>query len=326
VRRAPAHAGRLRAWERLAFALVFALMAVFVVAVTMSAAGSAKARLASQAHPPASIATGHVRPVQVGPGTAEPDSSGAQSGTGVTAAALDRLLATAMRPVIRHDAGHIAVGVVDVSTGARAVYDGRRHFAAGSIEKADILASLLLDHQRAGTPLTTQEAALAGPMIENSDDDDAAADLWSLAGGHAGVAAASITLGLSHTILGPSLAWGLTRTTVTDQLRLLADLTASSSPLSAASRDYELGLMDNVQESQNWGVSAAASPGTGYAIKDAWLPDPDLWVINSIGVVDYDGQQLLIAALSDDQPTQADGIAAVSAAAATAAKVITRTP
>jgi hypothetical protein len=324
VRRAPAHAGRLRAWERLAFALVFALMAAFVVVVTMSAAGSAKTQSASQAHPSASIHAGHSEQVQGGSGNAEPDSSGAQSGTGLTAAALDRLLAAAMRPVVRDDTGHIAVGVVDVSTGARAVYNGWRHFRAGGIEKADILASLLLDHQRAGAPLTTQEAGLAVPMIENSDDN-AAADLWSLAGGNAGVAAANVKLGLSHTIMDPPEYWSLTRTTVIDQLRLLTDLTAPSSPLSAAGRAYELGLMENVQESQNWGVSAAASPGTSFDLKDGWLPDPDLWVINSIGVVDYDGQQLLIAALSDHQPTQASGIAAVSAAAATAAKVITRT-
>jgi hypothetical protein len=325
MRRAPAHAGRLRTWERLAFGLVFALMAAFVVVVTMSAAGSAKTQPASQAHSSASIHAGHSQPELGASGTAEPDSSGAQSGTGWTDATLNRLLAVAMRPVVRDDTGHIAVGVLDVSTGARAVYDGARHFRAGGIEKADILASLLLSQQRTGLPLTSREAGLAVPMIENSDDN-AAADLWILAGGNAGVAAANVKLGLSHTILDPPEYWSLTRTTVIDQLRLLTDLTASSSPLSAAGRDYELGLMQNVQEGQNWGVSAAASPGTSYAIKDGWLPDPDLWVINSIGVLDYDGQQLLIAALCDDQPTQASGIAAVSAAAATAAKVITRTP
>jgi hypothetical protein len=37
VRRPPAHAGRLTGWERLAFAVVFLLMVVYIVAVTVSA-------------------------------------------------------------------------------------------------------------------------------------------------------------------------------------------------------------------------------------------------------------------------------------------------
>ena len=35
--RRPAHAGRLTRWERLAFALVFVLMVVYVLAVTVAA-------------------------------------------------------------------------------------------------------------------------------------------------------------------------------------------------------------------------------------------------------------------------------------------------
>jgi hypothetical protein len=47
--------------------------------------------------------------------------------------------------------------------------------------------------------------------------------------------------------------WGLTSTTVDDQLRLLADLTSRNSPLSAQSRFYELGLMRHVAADQGWG-------------------------------------------------------------------------
>ena len=38
--RRPAHAGRLTRWERLAFAVVFVLMVVYVLAVTISAVRS----------------------------------------------------------------------------------------------------------------------------------------------------------------------------------------------------------------------------------------------------------------------------------------------
>ncbi len=111
---------------------------------------------------------------------------------------------------------------------------------------------------------------------------------------------------------------------MTDQLQLLTDLSAGSSPLDAASREFELGLMANVQASQRWGVPAAASPGTGYAVKDGLLPDPRLWVVNSIGIVQRDGQELLIAVLSDGNPDAAAGIERAQLAAVTAARVITR--
>jgi hypothetical protein len=301
------------------FALVFALMAAFVVAVTVSAAHKGKPGSGGSDSPSVNTATGRLQPVAAGGGTAGQEGSGQRA----TQDSLDTRLAAAVRPLVRTDAGHFAVGVIDVSTGARAIFDGSRHFHTASIEKADILATLLLQHQRSGTPVTNQEAALAVPMIENSDDD-AATDLYDAIGGVAGIVAANGQLGLTHTLMGPAGYWGLTRTTVADQLRLLTDLTGKNSPLSLASRDYELGLMENVEPSQRWGVSSAASPGTSYAIKDGWLPDPSLWVINSIGILKHDGQRLLIAVLSNGQPTEAAGIALDSAAAADAARVITK--
>ena len=80
--------------------------------------------------------------------------------------------------------------------------------------------------------------------------------------------------------------------------------------------------MKHVEPDQSWGVTAAATPGTSSAVKNGWLPDPQLWVINSIGVVHYEGQVLLVAVLSDDQPTEAGGIAQVEAAASSAAKAV----
>jgi hypothetical protein len=319
VRHGPAHAGKLPAWERLVFAVVFAMMVAFVVVVTVAVARSGPPQASGRVRPPAGAATGggsqtgRVQPAEAkGPDPADSDSR----------ARLDRKLTHALRTVIAADPGHLAVGVIDTASGAEAVYGAHRAFHTASIVKADILATLLLQNQQAGTPVSDQEAAQAVPMIENSDDD-AATDLWQQIGTGDALAAANVQLGLSHTVPGPTGYWGLTRTTVVDQLRLLTDLTARKSPLTTASKDYELGLMENVQQGQQWGVSAAATPGTSYAVKDGWLPDPSLWVINSIGVVLHDGHQLLIAVLSNDQPTEAAGIATVSAAAAAAARMIT---
>jgi hypothetical protein len=77
--------------------------------------------------------------------------------------------------------------------------------------------------------------------------------------------------------------------------------------------------MCHVEPDQAWGVTAAATPRTLAAVKNGWLPDPQLWVVNSIGVIRHDGQVLLVAVLSDDQPTEAGGIAQAKAAAVAAA-------
>ena len=188
--------------------------------------------------------------------------------------------------------------------------------------KVEILASLLLADQRAATPLSDADADLAAQMIETSSDD-AASDLWAAIGAGGGLASADASLGLRHTTPGPGGYWGLTTTTAGDQLRLLRALTTPHSPLDARSRDYELDLMRNVIAGQNWGVSAAASPGSLLTIKDGWLPDPSLWVVNSIGVVDHDGQRLLMVVLSSGQPTEAAGIAQDQAAAQAAADAVT---
>jgi len=316
VKRAPSHAGRLPVWERMIFALAFAVMVAFVVGVTVSATKLGSQAALDTARPALRSVAGRA------PAIVASGASGLQATPGKDRGAeLDRRLAAALAPMLRTLPGHLAVGVIDTTTGAEAVYGAHRHFHTASIVNVDILAAVLLRSQQQGTPLTAAEAELAVPMMENTNDGDAT-DLLDLIGGSSAVEAANAALGLSHTSMGPAMYWGLTRTTIGDQLRLLSDLTSAGSPLSSASQDYELALMENVQPGQQWGVSAAASQGTTYAIQDGWMSDPALWVVNSIGVVWHDGQRLLIAVLSSGQPTEADGIATDQVAAVAAARVI----
>ena len=327
----PGHAGGLPLWERLAFAVVLAIMVVFVVVLTISAARAHERRpggaagTATPGQPAQALERGRPgRTAQAG-GTSGSSGQSGQSrhgGSHGLRAGWDRRLTAALAPIRRTQTGDLAVGVSDVSTGVTAVYGDRLGFHTASIVKVDILASLLLASQRAGTPISDANADLAAQMIETSSDD-AATDLWTAIGAGGGLATADASLGLRHTTPGPGDYWGLTTTTAGDQLRLLRALTTAHSPLDARSRDYELDLMRNVISGQNWGVSAAASPGSVLTIKDGWLPDPSLWVVNSIGVVDHDGQRLLMVVLSSGQPTEAVGIAQDQAAARAAADWIT---
>lgn len=80
----------------------------------------------------------------------------------------------------------------------------------------------------------------------------------------------------------------------------------AQSPLSAASRHYELSLMRSVEPGEKWGVTAAADPGSGPAVKNGWLPDgpPGLWVINSIGVLRHGPPPRQRRPQSPSQPAQ----------------------
>ena len=236
----------------------------------------------------------------------------------------DARLAAALTLVLRDYTGRAAVGVTDQATGVTAVYHGTESFDTASIVKADILAVLLLQLQQAGASIGAADRQLAARMIEDSDNAAASA-LWAVVGEGPGLKAGNAALGLNQTVPGPGGYWGLTTTTITDQLRLLAVLTSARSPLSAAARGYELSLMRDVEAGQNWGITKAASTGTRPAVKNGWLPvgPQGLWVINSIGVLRHDGQRLLVAVLSSGQPAEAAGISQVQAAARAAAASVT---
>ncbi|AHI00799.1 serine hydrolase [Kutzneria albida] len=234
----------------------------------------------------------------------------------------DDALAEALAPVLANLTGQLSVGVLDVSTGTSASYNGKQSFTTASIVKADILAVLLLQTQQQGISLTSGQQQAAQQMIENSDNDSATA-LWDEAGSEAGMRAANTRFGLTATDPGADDYWGLTTTTVGDQLQLLTALTTSRSPLSQAARSYAIGLMSNIEPDQVWGVSAAADRGTTPVLKNGWLPvdaDNDLWAVNSIGQVVSGGHTFLIAVLSGSQPDEDTGIAQVSAAAKAAVK------
>jgi len=244
-----------------------------------------------------------------------PASPSASPSVAATAAPDAALLAAAAQAN-----GAVSVAVTDLSTGQSLEYGAPSHgFATASIVKVDILSTLLLQAQDQHTTLTQSQESLATTMIENSDNDSATA-LWNDIGQQSGLNAANQRFGLTSTTGGTDGNWGLTSTTSADQLRLLRQVFTSDSLLSTASRSYIQGLLAQVESDQRWGVSAAAS-GSDYAVKNGWLPRSatGLWVINSIGRVERNGQELLIAVVSDGNLSESDGISLVQSVAQAAA-------
>ncbi|MFJ9379596.1 serine hydrolase [Streptomyces sp. NPDC101455] len=257
----------------------------------------------AMAGPAAAAVTG--TPMRSGAGTTQASAQPTgKSEARVTTAVLD----------LDHPAGKPQVRGKDVP------YD------TASIIKVDILATLLLQAQDAGRGLTEQERTRAEAMIEHSDNDAATA-LWREIGLAPGLEAVNKRLGLSSTVGGAGGTWGLTRTTVSDQIRLLRavftdDTTSSTSGsvLTATSRNYIRTLMTRIAAGQSWGVSAASDSGAGWALKNGWLQrsTTGLWDINSVGRVTSGTHHYLVVVLSDGNTSMTGGIATVEHAARTA--------
>jgi beta-lactamase class A len=211
--------------------------------------------------------------------------------------------------------GTVRVAVYDLATGHEWSLGAGTAQAEASVVKVDILEALLAQRP-AG--LTAEDQSLAQQMIEDSDND-AATSLWDLVGGSTGIGAYNTQAGLTQTT--PSLCvvcsgfpwpgWGLTTTTPQDQIALLRRLIEPGGPLTASERQYALSLMENVTQDQQWGVSSGVPAGVTVALKNGWLPLDEAnnnWQINSIGWVNGDGRDYLLAMLSTGNPSEQYGI------------------
>jgi beta-lactamase class A len=230
-----------------------------------------------------------------------------QNGTAGLTAALESADATTT--------ANLALAVINEGTGETYEYNADTRFDTASIVKVEILAVLLFQTQQTERELSTTERTLAAAMLKNSDND-AASRLWTAIGTERGFAAGAESLGLTATVAGTDGYWGTTRTTASDQARLLVTIADPEGPLDPSRASYLLGLMGAVQEDQSWGVSAAARSDERVELKNGWVTGSDLtWITNSVGRITGEDGAVSIAVLSDGHATMDDGVEAVEAAA-----------
>jgi hypothetical protein len=232
--------------------------------------------------------------------------------------------------------GGLSVAAYNTSTGTTYSAGATSGMITASVIKLELLETMLLQHENSHTALTSYENSIATTMIENSNNDSAE-DVFEDDGDRAGVVAAEPALGLSSTLTVPGSTdyWGLTTTSAPQQLVLLNNLVSKTSPLDAASQQYALNLMRNVEADQRWGVGVVADPGTDFANKNGWLSvdntngpdeqDDGRWIVTSVGVITVHGQQVLMAAFSEHQPSMAAGVTLVQSLARAVAAVVAPT-
>jgi hypothetical protein len=216
----------------------------------------------------------------------------------------------------RRPGSFVGLAVADPAERLTCALNQSVHFYAASVVKVTILSALLLKEGGPGH-LTRAQRNLAYLMITQSSNS-AAQTLWE----EVGVSHVQRFLneaGMGQTILNN--AWGLTRITAHDELRLLQLLTSRGTVLSNASRSYVLSLMSQVIASERWGVSAAAPSNVTVHIKNGWLPYPRAidWRINSIGAFTGNGISYQIVILTgppdDEGQGESYGIQTIEAAA-----------
>ncbi|MGW0996907.1 serine hydrolase [Streptomyces sp. NPDC002520] len=263
--------------------------------------------------------------VAVGPLHATPAAAATTTNTTVTTTSTDSRPAAAGFPASVQAKGkeRVTAAVLDLDGAGRTphVYGDDTPYDTASIVKVDILATALLQAQDSGHPLTARERTQAEAMIKHSDNAAANA-LWRKIGRAPGLDAANKRLGLADTQGGPGPKWGLTRTTASDQIRLLRAVfdsgpttrAAAAPALDADSRTYLRTQMSGIAPEQSWGVSAATD--SRWALKNGWLQrnTTDLWDVNSVGRITKGGHRYLVAVLSDGSKSMPEGVALVERA------------
>ncbi len=227
--------------------------------------------------------------------------------------------------------GVAQVAVFNRSTGTTATYaNGKATQVTASIVKVDILAMWLHRYEEqgvaipAGIPYSIQY--LMQQMIEASNNAAATA-LFYYGGGCDALTAFNTLIPTKATTVGCETAtyygWGNTTTTAADQVAIMKTFALANPVLGPDARAYGLGLMENVQSTQRWGVScgpwgvlcyppdyAVPVPSVTVALKNGWKYVPTCaaqdetcpWQINSIGAITGMGRDYVIAILTTNNP------------------------
>ena len=217
--------------------------------------------------------------------------------------------------------GRVTAAVYDIETGREYLFQPQYAMKTASTVKVDILATALHQAQLAHHPLPANEAAAAVPMITQSDNN-AAADLYHDIGGWSAIGPFDKSIGMTRTTPNDEGYFGETFTTAADQITLLKQIMLPGGELSAASRRYEYELMRHVIPSQRWGITGGVPANAHVAIKNGWLPESTGWHVNSIGRVQGDGRNYLIAVYTEWDPSWDYGIDTIEQVAAAAWKAM----
>ncbi len=200
----------------------------------------------------------------------------------------------------RGRAGIVSLAVVNSEGELRGMRENRR-YAAASVVKAMLLAAEVRRLKRAGEGIDSTTDSLLTSMITVSDNE--AADAIYARVGDQGLFDVAGRAGMTRfTVAGH---WGNAQIAAADMARFFGDLDRA---FARRHREYAKGLLGSIDESQSWGIPAAAGDRWAVRFKGGWLPDHAL-VHQAAELRERDGnRELAIVVLTDDQPAHDYGV------------------
>jgi len=204
-------------------------------------------------------------------------------------------------------------------------YNPDQTHITASIVKVEILA-MIQQYWGSVDAIPEDHRELLQLMITESDNDSATS-LYNYLGGVQALQAAHDRYGLQNTTVDSQGRWGVGWSSAADQL-ILTELNLFEGVLDAEQVDLGRELMGSVIEEQAWGVSAGAAEGETVWLKNGWDVESQLgglWVVNSIGVLDGDGEDpVSMAVLTSGAVDDVEGIPVVEEIAKLTRQVIDR--
>jgi beta-lactamase class A len=237
------------------------------------------------------------------------------------AASLDALDADLYR-YLRSFGTRVGVEVWDRTRGMIYTHNAGRQYLVASSIKVELLCAFLAKLEKAGREPTTRERSLLAAMIKRSDNN-AAGYFYDALGEAPGVTAYMKRIGVSGLIASPAWrGWGWSTITPAAQVRVF-DLLRQGKLLNAKHTKYALGLLRTVIPEHRTGVGTTAPKGADVAMKVGWVTGPDdRWVMNSSGIVTYEGVTYVIAVYTDRNATLEEGVEIVERACGAIAEAL----
>jgi hypothetical protein len=212
--------------------------------------------------------------------------------------------------------GRIELAVTPLGAGHREVLGADEAAHGWSTTKVPVLVALLRARGQGG--LTSQERTWAQSAITESNNESVLAlfgDLEHLEGGLGGASAYIEGLlrmsGDEETVVatappppGAVTTFGQTEWSPGEAVKFFRAL-ALDCLLPASETSYVLGLMENIEESESWGLGSA---GFGsVAFKGGWGPESGGYLVRQSGIIDPDSSSGAVVAIVAFAPSFAAG-------------------
>ncbi len=134
---------------------------------------------------------------------------------------------------------------------------------SASVVKAMLMVAFLDEPSVRGRALTAHEKSILGPMITESDNDDAQIVFDTV--GQGALRALAGRVGMTHFATSP--IWGETQITAADQTTFFLHIDGYIAP---RHRAYAMSLLAGIVPSERWGIGEVAPKGWKLYFKGGW--------------------------------------------------------